>query len=67
MSISIGSKIRISDDRGVVGGGVVLAIDFVRVTVAQPFTYRHNGVVVERGTRPTGYALATHAIETVAA
>lgn len=60
-----GDTIRVSDEFGVCGGGVVLDISFSFVEVAQAFTHRHNGVVIERDVRPMRYSLTTHTFEIV--
>lgn len=63
----VGQNVRITAgiNGDVVGGGVVLAVDMIHVTVAQPFVWRSNGVIVERGTTPTRFSLSTHTFTTL--
>jgi hypothetical protein len=61
-----GQTVRVSDEFGVCGGGVVTDVGFTFIEVAQRFTHRHNGRVVESGTRPMKYSLAAHTFEVTA-
>lgn len=55
-------------DSSVVGGGEVIAVEpHGSVTVAQPYVWRQNGVIVERGTTPTRFQIITHTFEIVEA
>jgi len=61
---AVGDYIRALDLNGdVVGGGTVLNVDMYYVTVAQPFAWRHKGVVTERGTTTSRFSLSAHAFE----
>lgn len=63
---TIGQYVRITAHGEVVGGGEVLEVEpYGSITVAQPYTYRHNGVIVEQGTNPTRYQIITHEFEVI--
>ena len=65
-SPAIGQRVRAIDSFGeVVGGGEVLAVDHLYVTVEQRYVYRHNGVVVERGAQPMRYSHAGYRFESL--
>lgn len=55
--VEVGSYVRVSDESGVVGGGIVTAIDSYYITVNQPYAWRYNGVVTERGYTPSRYSV----------
>lgn len=64
---TVGQYVRITAHDTVVGGGEVLDVDPCgSITVAQPYAWRHNGVVVERGTTPTRFQIITHEFEVIA-
>lgn len=61
MNIIVGDFIIALDTEGnTTAGGEVIEVDEFTVTVAQPYVYRHNGVIEEEGVTAHRLNRATH-------